>query len=65
VHDLNTFNLNVLTNANESLLNLSLKNRKYAIADELVNLSVRISSRDLRLALEVRTNNLNKVRTLK
>ncbi len=65
MHDLNTFNLNVLTNANESLLNLSLKNRKYAIADELVNLSVRISSRDLRLALEVRTNNLNKVRTLK
>jgi hypothetical protein len=51
---LNTFKLDIITTANESLLSLSLKNRKYAIAEELVNLSIRIGSRDLRLALEVR-----------
>jgi len=42
-----------LSASNESLLNLSLKNRRYAIAEELVNLSVRIGSRDLRFVLEV------------
>jgi len=53
IYNLNTFNLDILTNTNDSLLNLSLKNRKYHIAEELVNFSLRICSKDLRLALEV------------
>ena len=61
MHNLNCFNLEIVIDSNESLLNLCLKNRKYPIADELVNLSIRISSRDLRLALEVSKINLKKL----
>ena len=39
--------------SNETLLNLALNNRKYNIAEELVNLNLRISSKDLRIAHEV------------
>jgi hypothetical protein len=50
---LNTFNLDVATNFNESLLSLSINNQKYSISEELVNLNIHISNRDLRRALEV------------
>ena len=56
---LNTFKLDIITNSNESLLSLSINNQKYSISEELINLNIRISNRDLRRTLEVYFFNSN------